>query len=84
MNAEFTTPLAVAALVITGAPRVMVNTTVTLDEVPAVLLAVTTVLVVPGVVGVPDIIPVAASSVRPGGSGEAVKPVNGLLVAVIA
>ena len=69
---------------ITGAPSVTVNTTVTLDEVPVVLLAVTTVLVLPVAVGVPDITPVAASSISPGGSGEAVKPVNGLLVAVIA
>ena len=67
----------------TGAPRVMVNTTVTLDEVPVALLAVTTVLVVPVAVGVPEITP-ALLSVSPGGSGVAVKPVNGLLVAVIA
>ena len=72
------------ALVMTGTPSVMVKTTVTLDEGPVVLLAVTTVLVLPVAVGVPDITPVAESSVRPGGSGEAVKPVNGLLVAVIA
>ena len=70
------------ALVMTGTPRVMVKATVTLDESPAVLLAVTTVLVLPVAVGVPEITP-ALLSVRPGGSGEAVKPVNGLLVAVI-
>ena len=72
------------ALVMTGIPNVMVKTTVTLDEVPVALLAVTTVLVLPVAVGVPDITPVAESSVSPGGSGVAVKPVNGLLVAVIA
>ena len=71
------------ALVMTGIPSVMVKTTVTLDEVPPALVAVTTVLVVPVAVGVPEITP-ALLSVRPGGSGEAVKPVNGLLVAVIA
>ena len=70
------------ALSTTGTPRGMVKTTVTLDEGPVALLAVTTVLVLPVAVGVPDITPVAASSVRPGGNGAAVKLV-GLLVAVM-
>ena len=66
----------------TGTPVVMVKTTVTLAEVPVPFVAVTTVLVVPTVVGVPEITPVLAIKLRPAGSGEAVKLV-GLLVAVM-
>ncbi len=49
---------------------------------PAPLLAVMVTLVVPAVVGVPEITPVLVFTVRPGGSGLALKAV-GLLVAVI-
>jgi hypothetical protein len=49
---------------------------------PAPLLAVILTLVVPAVVGVPEITPVLVFTLRPAGSGLAVKPV-GLLVAVI-
>ena len=46
------------------------------------LLALMVTLVVPAVVGVPEIIPVLVFTLRPGGSGLALKVV-GLLVAVI-
>ena len=49
---------------------------------PAPLLAVIVTLVVPAVVGVPEITPVLVLTLRPAGSGLAVKLV-GLLVAVI-
>ena len=48
----------------------------------APLLAVIVTLVVPVVVGVPEITPVLVFTVKPGGSGVALKLV-GLLVAVI-
>ena len=48
----------------------------------APLLAVTVTLVVPAVVGVPDMSPVIVLTLKPAGSGLAVKLV-GLLVAVI-
>jgi hypothetical protein len=51
-------------------------------QVPAPLLAVMVTLVVPAVVGVPEIPPVLVLTLRPAGSGLAVKLV-GLLVAVI-
>jgi hypothetical protein len=51
-------------------------------HVPAPLLAVIVTLVVPAVVGVPEITPVLVLTLRPAGSGLAVKLV-GLLVAVI-
>jgi hypothetical protein len=50
---------------------------------PAPLLAVMVALVVPAVVGVPEITPVLILILRPAGSGLALKLV-GLLVAVIA
>ena len=59
-----------------------VKTTVTLGEVPAALDAVTTVLTVWTVVGVPEITPVLVFKVKPVARGVAVKLV-GLLVAVI-
>jgi hypothetical protein len=48
----------------------------------APLLAVMVTLVVPAVVGVPEITPVLVLTLRPGGSGLALKLV-GLLVAII-
>jgi hypothetical protein len=51
-------------------------------QVPAPLLAVMVTFVVPAVVGVPEITPVLVLTLRPAGSGLAVKLV-GLLVAVI-
>ena len=51
-------------------------------HVPAPLLAVMVTLVVPAAVGVPEITPVLVFTLRPAGSGLAVKLV-GLLVAVI-
>ena len=59
-----------------------VKTTVTGVEAPVALDAVTTVLVVPAVVGVPEIRPVLVFKLNPAASGVAVKLV-GLLVAVI-
>ena len=50
--------------------------------VPPALVALMVTLYVPVVVGVPEIKPVVGSTVRPGGSGVALKLV-GLLVAVI-
>ena len=68
---------------IVGTARIVI-TSVALAELqePAPLLAVIVTLVVPAVVGVPEITPVLVFTLRPGGSGLAVKLV-GLLVAVI-
>jgi hypothetical protein len=68
---------------IVGTARIVI-TSVALAELqePAPLLAVIVTLVVPAVVGVPEITPVLIFTLRPGGSGLAVKLV-GLLVAVI-
>ena len=68
---------------IVGTARIVI-TSVALAELqePAPLLAVIVTLVVPAVVGVPEITPVLVFRLRPGGSGLAVKLV-GLLVAVI-
>jgi hypothetical protein len=62
----------------------MVMTRIAVPELqePAPLLAVMVTLVVPVAVGVPEITPVLGLTVRPAGSGLAVKLV-GLLVAVI-
>jgi hypothetical protein len=61
---------------------VMTSVAVAVLQVLAPLLAVIVTLVVPAVVGVPEIRPVLVLTVRPAGSGLAVKLV-GLLVAVI-
>jgi hypothetical protein len=66
-----------AALIVTTSVALVVL------QGPAPLLAVIVTLVVPAVVGVPEITPVLVLTVRPAGSGLAVKLV-GLLVAVIA
>jgi hypothetical protein len=65
-----------AALIVTTSVALVVL------QGPAPLLAVIVTLVVPAVVGVPEITPVLVLTVRPAGSGLAVKLV-GLLVAVI-
>jgi hypothetical protein len=62
-------------------PIVISRVAVAVLQGPAPLLAVTVTLVVPAAVGVPEITPVLVSTVRPAGSGLAVKLV-GLLVAV--
>jgi hypothetical protein len=74
----------VSGLVITGVLAVVI-TRVALPVLhgPAPLLALMVTLVVPAVVGVPEITPVLVLTVRPGGSGLALKLV-GLLLAVIA
>jgi len=73
----------VSALVITGVlPIVITTVAVAVLHGVAPLLAVMVTLVVPAVVGVPEITPVLVFTVRPGGSGLALKAV-GLLVAVI-
>jgi hypothetical protein len=61
---------------------VMTSVALAVLQVPAPLLAVMVTLVVPAVVGVPEITPVLVLTLRPAGSGLAVKLV-GLLVAVI-
>jgi hypothetical protein len=73
----------VSGLVITGVlPTVITRVAVAVLQGPAPLLAVIVTLVVPAVVGVPEITPVLVLIVRPAGSGPALKLV-GLLVAVI-
>ena len=51
-------------------------------DTPVALVVVTIVLVVPSVVGVPDINPVLAFTLNPDGNGDALK-LTGLPVAVI-
>ena len=51
-------------------------------DTPVALVVVTIVLVVPSVVGVPDISPVLVFTLNPGGNGDALK-LTGLPVAVI-
>ena len=69
-------------LIVGAVPIVITRVAVAVLQVPAPLLAVIVTLVVPAVVGVPEIIPVLVLTVRPAGNGLALKPV-GLLVAVI-
>jgi hypothetical protein len=69
-------------LMVGAVPIVITRVAVVLSQVPAPLLAVIVTLVVPVFVGVPEISPVLVSTLRPAGSGLAVKLV-GLLVAVI-
>ena len=63
-------------------PIVITRVAVAVLQGPAPLLAVMVTVVVPVVVGVPEITPVLVLTVRPPGSGLALKLV-GLLVAVI-
>jgi hypothetical protein len=63
-------------------PTVITSVALALLQEVAPLLAVIVTLVVPAVVGVPEITPVLVLTLRPGGSGVALKLV-GLLVAEI-
>jgi hypothetical protein len=73
----------VSELVITGVlPIVITKVAVAVLQGVAPLLALMVTLVVPAVVGVPEITPVLVLILRPAGSGLALKLV-GLLVAVI-
>ena len=65
-----------------GLPIVITSVAVAVLQEVAPLLAVMVTLVVPAVVGAPEIRPVLVLIVRPGGRGLALKLV-GLLVAVI-
>jgi hypothetical protein len=69
-------------LIVGALPMVITRVAVAVLQGPPPLLAVTVTLVVPVLVGVPEITPVLVLTVRPFGSGLAVKLV-GLLVAVI-
>ena len=69
-------------LIVGTALIVITNVALAVLQEPAPLLAVMVTLVVPAAVGVPEITPVLVFTLRPGGSGLAVKLV-GLLVAVI-
>jgi hypothetical protein len=69
-------------LIVGAVPMVMTRVAVAVLQEPAPLRAVMVTLVVPAVVGVPEITPVLVLTLRPVGSGLAVKLV-GLLVAVI-
>jgi hypothetical protein len=60
-------PLAVVELLIAGIGDTRVITRVAAGEVPAALLAEIVTLVVPGTVGVPEILPVLVLSVSPVG-----------------
>ncbi len=75
-------PLAVPALVITGAGGLIVKANETVP-VPTEFVALSTTFHPPVAVGVPVIWPVVLLMVRPGGNPEAPKLV-GLLLAVIA
>jgi len=70
-------------LIVGAVPIVITRVAVAVLQAPAPLLAVMVTLVVRACVGVPEITPVLVLTVRPAGSGLAVKLV-GLLVAVIA
>ena len=70
-------------LIVGAALMVITRVAVAALQEPAPLLAVIVTLVVPVVVGVPEISPVLVLTLRPAGSGLALKLV-GLLVAVIA
>jgi hypothetical protein len=73
----------VSGLVIAGVlPTVITSVALALLQEVAPLLAVIVTLVVPAVVGVPEITPVLVLTLRPGGSEVALKLV-GLLVAEI-
>jgi hypothetical protein len=69
-------------LIVGAAVIVITSVALAVLQEPAPLLALTVTLVVPALVGVPEITPVLVLTVRPAGSGLAVKLV-GLLVAVI-
>jgi len=69
-------------LIVGELPIVITRVAVAVLQGPAPLLAVIVTLVVPVAVGVPEITPVLVLTVRPAGSGLALKLV-GLLVAVI-
>jgi hypothetical protein len=69
-------------LIVGAVLMVMTRVAVAVLQVPAPFRAVMVTLVVPVVVGVPEITPVLVLTLRPAGSGLAVKLV-GLLVAVI-
>ena len=81
MNALPTVPVAVVALVITGAAALIVKTSVA-EPVPLAFVALIVTLDVPAVVGVPEMIPVAVLTLRPAGNPLALK-LAGLFVAVI-
>jgi hypothetical protein len=76
-----TVPLAVVPPVITGAALIIVNTRAAVP-VPVLLLALRLTFDVPAAVGVPEITPVVALTVRPAGKPDAPKLV-GELEAVI-
>ena len=60
-------PLAEVALVITGAPLLMVSVSVA-APVPALFVALSVTVDVPAVVGVPEIRPLVVFTARPDGS----------------
>ena len=74
-------PLVELALVMTGAESDIVNTTPWLPVLVA-LVAVTVALNTPSTVGAPEIIPLPALTLNPGGKPDAPK-LLGALVAVI-
>jgi len=74
--------LGLSELMVGSALTVITKVAVAVLQGPAPLLAVMVTLVVPAPVGVPEITPVLVLTLRPAGSGLAVKLV-GLLVAVI-
>jgi len=69
-------------LIVGTALIVITSVALAVLQEPAPLLALMVTLVVPAVVGVPEITPVLVFTLRPAGSGLALKLV-GLLVAVI-
>ena len=77
-----TAPLALVALLTTGGPSVMTNEADCTGLVPLPLLAVSETLLVPTVVGMPEIKPFVVLTLSPGGKPVALKLV-GALTAVI-
>ena len=73
--------MAVLPLVITGSARVIVRVKEAL-LVPPLLVALNVTLEVPALVGVPEIKPETAFTVRPAGNPDAPKPVGELVAAI--
>ena len=82
MKATPTCPDAESTLVMTGVAGVIVSTKVAVP-VPPALLALMVTLVVPTEVGVPDMRPLAALTLKPAGRPTALKLVGPLLAVMV-
>ena len=75
-------PVAVVGLVMTGIPGLTVSVKTALP-VPETLLALTEIIYVPALVGVPEITPVEVLTVKPLGRPVAAKPIGKLLAVMV-